>query len=230
MAYNLNATEMVYDFIVEKIRSNEWPPGSRIWSEAELCRETGVSRTAVRQAVEKLSALSVLSKVHGSGTFVMSAQTSSLSGMPFFQLEQQDILALLEFRQYFEVGNVQMYIERADENDIASLEQNYIEMCENRHNQETFFQLDNEFHNMIAEGSKNTYSIKVADAFLEAMASAQWGLYVNLGPDIGVEYHKVILEHIKNRDKELASIFMKRHMEANIMALRQKMNHSPQEV
>lgn len=222
MAYNQNATDTVYEFIVKKIRSNVWPPGSRIWSEAKLCQETGVSRTAVRQAVEKLSALSVLSKVHGSGTFVMSAQTSSISGLHFFQLEKQDILDLLEFRNYFEMGNVQMFIDRADEHDIDMLEKNYIAMCENSHNQELFFQLDNDFHNMIAKGSKNSYSIKVADTFFEVMASAQRGLYVNLGPQIGIEFHKIILEHIKNRDKELASLFMKRHIEANIKALLKK--------
>ena len=223
MAYNLNATEMVYDFIVDKIRTNEWPPGSRIWSESELCRETGVSRTAVRQAVEKLSALSVLSKVHGSGTFVTSAQTSSLSGMPFFQLEHQDILDLLEFRLHFEIGNVEMFIERANVDDIRRLEENYIAMCENAGNKALFYHLDNEFHNMIAKGSKNYFSIKVALSFFEAMESAQHGLYVNLGPQRGIEFHQLILEHIKNRDKELATLFMKRHIEENARALREKL-------
>ena len=223
MAYNLNATDMVYDFIVDKIRSNEWPPGSRIWSETELCRVTGVSRTAVRQAVEKLAALSVLSKVHGSGTYVMSVETSSLSGMPFFQLSRDDVISLLEFRRFFEMGNVEMFIDNADENDIRRLEENYREMCANTENKDKFYYLDNEFHIIIAQGSKNPYVLKVADSFFEALESAQWMLNVNLGPQRGVEYHGYILDLIKKGDRELAPIYMKRHMEENIRAIKEKL-------
>ncbi len=222
MAYNLNATDMVYDFIVDKIRSGAWAPGKKIWSELELCQHTGVSRTAVRQAIEKLSALSVVSKKHGSGTYVNSIQTSSLSGLPFFQLDAASILSLLEFRQFFEVGNVQMFIEHADQKDAARLEQNYDEMCQHSHNPDKFFYLDNEFHNIIAKGTKNPYVIKVADSFLDILQGAQRGLYQNLGPQIGVEYHGYILEYIQKRDRELASIYMRRHIEMNVKALRER--------
>jgi len=222
MSYNLNATDFVYDLIVNKIVSREWLPGSKIWSETKLCRQTGVSRTAVRQAIEKLAALSVLSKVHGSGTYVQSLQESSLSGLPFFQMEIGDILMLLEFRLYFEVGNVQMYIDRATDEDIAALEKNYASMCESAANSDRFYFLDNEFHNMIAEGTRNTYSIKVSNTFFEAMELSQLGLYKNLGPQFGLEWHGYILEFIKKRDKELASIYMRRHIELNIKALQDK--------
>lgn len=224
MPYNLNATDMVYDLIVDKIRSGEWTPGSKIWSEIELCRNAGVSRTAVRQAIEKLSALSVVSKVHGSGTYVNTLQTSSLSGLPFFQLAESDILSLLEFRQHFEVGNVKMFIERAEDEDIALLSANYTSMCDNQHNSDRFYCLDNEFHNIIAKGSKNPYVIKVADSFFDIMQGGQLGLYQNLGPHIGVEYHGYILDAIQRRDRELAAIYMRRHIEMNVKALRERIN------
>ncbi len=230
MAYNLNATDLVYDFIVDKIRSREWASGSKIWSEIELCRQIGVSRTAVRQAIEKLAALSVLSKVHGSGTYVQSFQQSSLSGLPFFQMEVGDILMLLEFRLFFEVGNVQMFIDRASDEEIAALEDNYIRMCENAANQDRFYYFDNEFHNMIAKGTENAYAIKVSNTFFEVMEQSQLGLYNSLGPQLGVEWHGRILEHIKKRDKELASIYMRRHIELNIKSLKDNLEKQKQGV
>ena len=222
MAYNLNATDMVYDFIVDRIRSGVWPPGCKIWSEIELCGHLGVSRTAVRQAIEKLATMLVLTKIQGSGTYVQNARDSSLSGLPFFQMEAEDILKLLEFRRYFEPGNVTMFIKNASSEEIEALEQNYVLMCESRDTPDRFFFYDNEFHNMIAKGTKNPYAIKVSDTFFIAMESSQFGLYCNLGPRLGVEFHRYILEYIKKRDAELACIYMKRHIDMNMSALIEK--------
>lgn len=69
----------------EAIRSQLWPLGSRIPTEAELGQEYGVSRVTVRQAINKLVAAGVLGRRQGVGTFVVgdlpeAVQTSVLDG------------------------------------------------------------------------------------------------------------------------------------------------------
>lgn len=66
MAYQNNATQMVYDLICDKIKSREWMPNDKIWTEQELSQALNVSRVAVRQAVDRLVEISVLKRVQGS--------------------------------------------------------------------------------------------------------------------------------------------------------------------
>ena len=75
MAYPNNATQMVYDLICDKIKSREWMPNDKIWTEQELSQALNVSRVAVRQAVDRLFEISVLKRGQGSGTYVAVSYT-----------------------------------------------------------------------------------------------------------------------------------------------------------
>jgi GntR family transcriptional regulator len=54
----------------EMIRDNTWKPGSQIPGELELCKEYGVSRTVVRQALRELEFSEIITRRKGKGTFV----------------------------------------------------------------------------------------------------------------------------------------------------------------
>jgi GntR family transcriptional regulator len=54
----------------EKIENGEWKPGDLLPSEAELCSTFRVSRTVVRQALNKLCQDGLVYKEKGKGTFV----------------------------------------------------------------------------------------------------------------------------------------------------------------
>ena len=101
MAYSTQASKTVDDFILAKIQDGVWIPGSRIYTEEQLCEELGVSRIAVRQALGRLSALSVLTKQQGSGTFVNKFEDASLAGMVYYPATLERFLTVLEFRKQF---------------------------------------------------------------------------------------------------------------------------------
>jgi len=54
----------------EKIENGEWKPGDNLPSEAELCSTFRISRTVVRQALNKLCQDGLVYKEKGRGTFV----------------------------------------------------------------------------------------------------------------------------------------------------------------
>ena len=56
------------------VKGGTWPPGTRIPSEAELCRALDVSRTVVRQALGDLEHERLLTRRKGLGTFVTEAK------------------------------------------------------------------------------------------------------------------------------------------------------------
>lgn len=60
--------------LTERIRSGEFPPGSRIPSENQLSADFAIGRPTVRQAIEQLARRGLLTKRRGSGTFVCESQ------------------------------------------------------------------------------------------------------------------------------------------------------------
>jgi DNA-binding FadR family transcriptional regulator len=209
-------SEKVYDFIMEKIKSRAWSSNDKIMTENELCQELDVSRVAVRQAVSKLVGIGLLNQKQGAGTFVNSMEEISIVNplMSMFLLGDHYILSILEFRKYFEYGNVRMFMEAHDEEDMRKLEYYYNEMTDNVNNTEKFYLADFNFHNTIAQGTKNPIVIKINEILIEILKSHQAALYKNIGPEIGLEYHADILKAIRANDGKIASLFMKRHIEA----------------
>jgi len=61
-------------FVLEKIRSGEYPVGSKIPSEIELAKMFSVSRITANKALKELSLMGVLERVRGRGSFVCQTQ------------------------------------------------------------------------------------------------------------------------------------------------------------
>jgi GntR family transcriptional regulator len=59
--------------ILARISTGDWPIGSRIPAEDQLCKLLGVSRITIRHALRNLEDLGTLRREHGRGTFVRSA-------------------------------------------------------------------------------------------------------------------------------------------------------------
>jgi DNA-binding FadR family transcriptional regulator len=128
MAYQNNATNIVYEYVCDRIRNGKWKVGERISTEQELCTTLKVSRIAVRQAIEKLSTQSVLRKVQGSGTYVIECDPIVFVRVPVHDLTPQDLLDIYQFRVGFESANVRFFIQNATEHDFTELKKTHSKM------------------------------------------------------------------------------------------------------
>ena len=59
----------LFNVLLQKIETS-LSPGDRLDSELEICKKYGVSRTTVRQALQKLEQEEYIYRIHGSGHFV----------------------------------------------------------------------------------------------------------------------------------------------------------------
>lgn len=211
-------SDKAYDYIIDKIKNSEWEQGMKIASENELCDILGVSRVAVRQALEKLVALGLLVKRRGSGTYVnkVEAKTYLNNLMPILLLEGKDIFSVLEFRKYFEYGNVKMFIQRYDEKQFEALEEQFEIMKISADDPERFFKADYSFHSIIARGTENPVVAKINEILMDILIKHQQVLNTRIGPSIGLDYHERLLRAISERDEEMASLLMLRHIQAAI--------------
>ncbi|MCB2361350.1 FadR/GntR family transcriptional regulator [Clostridium estertheticum] len=211
-------SDRVFNVIQEKIISGEYKPGMKIMSELKLAEELQVSRVSVREAIEKMSAVNIVSKRRGGGTFVNDLKPSVYlnSLIPMITLGQDNYNDILEFRLIIESEASGLCAQRCSDDLVNEIEECYNNMIKYQDDFEKFTEEDLNFHMKIVEGSNSPLIIKVNEILKNLLRSHQKLLYNNLGPSGGLSEHKLILEAIKNRDSELAKLFAKRHIERTI--------------
>ncbi|MER7888963.1 winged helix-turn-helix domain-containing protein [Micromonospora sp. NPDC094482] len=62
--------QVLADELRAKIESGEWPPGTKLPSRSQLCKEYGVSDTVVGKAMMILRATGLTETLEGVGVFV----------------------------------------------------------------------------------------------------------------------------------------------------------------
>ena len=222
MAYNSNAISTVYDFIVEKIHTGEWQADTKILSELKLAKQLGVSRVAVRDAIQKLVGMSVLRKVQGSGTYVEKVDLGSIltALMPIVSISDDELLEIMEFRTYFEPGNVRQFIRNASAEEMAALESYYEKLNTAREDPEAFHILDYEFHHHISKGTKNSFVIRISNFYMDILKEQQRCISTRLGPAIALEDHLLILKYMKEKHEDLAALHMENHVKRAIASMK----------
>jgi GntR family transcriptional regulator, transcriptional repressor for pyruvate dehydrogenase complex len=95
------------DALRQAIVTGQFPPGSRLPSEAQLTEAHGVSRTVVREAIAALRADRLVEARQGAGVFVLEPpaanQTTMLSLSNIDQARVSSMVELLELRTAVEV-------------------------------------------------------------------------------------------------------------------------------
>ena len=106
-AANDSIVERVYDQLKAMAIGYEFKPGERL-NEGELARSLGVSRTPLREALNRLNTESLLRFVPGKGFFCRD-------------LDVHEIFSLYEVRKAIEVAAIRLAIQRAKDEDIDDL-------------------------------------------------------------------------------------------------------------
>ena len=82
------------DALRAAIADGTYPPGGKLPSEAQLCREHGVSRTVVREAVAALRADGLVQPRQGAGVFVLQPQEPVEA--PFRDIDFDRVSSMIE--------------------------------------------------------------------------------------------------------------------------------------
>ena len=217
--YKNQASEIAYDYIVDQIRSGIWKPGDKIATEVQLVESIGVSRVAVREAIERLVTMSVLNKVRGSGTYVEQKDNMSFMSAAILGADADYMLKILEFRKMFDSYNVELFLKYATDEEIELLKQNYQEMVDMKDNMQKFRAIDQRFHDMIAIGTRNPMIIQISKTFTDIFEANQDQMYHKIGPQNAIYYHGKMLEAIEERNAEVAAIYARMSIEASISRL-----------
>ena len=209
--------DKVFDMIEQKLLSREWTSGMKIDPETKIATDLGVSRSTVRESIDRMVILGILNRRQGDGTFVsqLSSATYLNDLIPIILLDQPNILDVIELRQVLETACVGLFVQRHDEKDIGVLESTYTIMETHLHDIDgtQYSEADNKFHIIIGKGTKNAMFTKLTDILSKLLLFYQKETFKRIGIKNSLEEHRRILDAIEDRDAELAVLLMKRHIE-----------------
>ena len=72
----LSRVETIVTALRQRLNDGEWPPGSRLPTEKQMCDEYSTSRATIRSALSGLEGLGLVITRHGSGTYSAAASNS----------------------------------------------------------------------------------------------------------------------------------------------------------
>lgn len=213
------ASAQIVEQFKELIRDGRLSVGDRLPSERQLTEQFSVSRVTVRDALRNLEARGLVEIRLGAqgGAFVTAPGPRTVGEGITDMLVLSDLSAaeVTEARQVFELSLIPLVCERADEEDLAQLE----EICQRSDaalaDGKFRVELSAEFHVRLAQATHNAAVELMIDSLQGPMlTSLQEAKAVapHMGERGSVE-HRQIIEAIKKRDIEAAESVMRTHLE-----------------
>ncbi|HVW55469.1 MAG TPA: transcriptional regulator NanR [Rhizobiaceae bacterium] len=216
------------DQVLERLRGmiarGDLAPGAPMPSERDLMKRFGVGRPAVREAMQQLHTMGLISISHGE-----RARVSELSAEIVFR--QIDMMArmilsaspdnlehLKKARRFFELGMVAEAARNAVEADVAALRQLVLAQKGELGDPAAFIRADIAFHRRIASISKNPIFVAVSDAMLSWLFNYHTDLLIWSGQEkVTLLEHEEIVGFIAAHDAAGAEQAMAKHLDRSAM-------------
>lgn len=217
-----------FTMLFHKIVTGEMPEGTALPSENELSVQFGISRPVLRQALERLRQEGLIESRRGSGSFVRPQSPLDVSSV-YVQEKLHLLLHNLEFRVAIEPAAAALAAERRTEEQLHQLERaveryRVVAIEEGSAGDH----LDFGFHHAVAVASNNR-------RFVEAIDTVEYDIDhgVNLVRYLARFDHlertrSVYADHsricvaIRDRDPEIASVFMRAHLKNARLRMEQR--------
>lgn len=210
-----NLVDEVYQQLLNMLASGEYPEGSKLPSETQLCEVLGVSRNTVRTAMSKLIALGVVDNQQGFGNCVRSLNVGMYANtiLPAMLANASDLVLATEFRIGVESMAARLAAMRATDDDIEQLRKAYQHADECIGSEDLFAKYDMEFHRIVAQASRNPLFIRTSEMIEAVYTTWLIGFQRSHGVDKSHDYHSRIYEAIVHHDADAAALAMQQHLE-----------------
>ncbi len=157
-----NENQEIHNSIISKIGDlinyKNLEPGDKLPSERKLSEKFGVSRSNVREAIQKLEFYGILASKPQSGTFIANIGQIAMNGMinDILTLKDQDFKSLVETRILLELKTVRMAALRRSEEDLERIKSAFEAYKLKMISGVDCLEEDLLFHLAIASASKNS--------------------------------------------------------------------------
>ncbi|SFJ57263.1 FadR/GntR family transcriptional regulator [Olleya namhaensis] len=212
---NFSIQKQIIANIRDLINVKNLEPGDKLPAERVLSEKFEVSRSSVREAIQKLEFYGLLKSIPQSGTFVANIGVIALNGMieDILRLEDPEFKSLVETRILLELKTVKLAALRRTEEDLIKLKEALDAYSNKVKNKEDAVQEDLLFHLAIARASgnssMNTFMLIITPEIItnfEKYHVCHKGLSAS-----AITEHQLIFDAIKKQDPVEAKKAMKNH-------------------
>lgn len=212
-------SDEVLERLLRLISEGDLKTGDAMPSERDLMERFGVGRPAIREAMQSLASMGLVSISHGERARIQELTAQSifrqvdLSAHMMLQRSSASLEHLKSARLFFERGMVREAAAKAGAEDVARLRATIEEQRTLLGKVDEFMAADMRFHTQIAALSGNPIFISVSEAMLGWLKSYHTELLVWSGKENHtLAEHTEIVDAIAAHDAEAAEAAMARHL------------------
>ena len=214
---NRGLADRVVHRIGEEIVSGSVAPGETLPNEAELCRQLGVSRSVLREAVRVLVSKGLIETRSRLGTRVRPMDAWSLldpavlTWLSAAGPQDRFVRELFGLRRVVEPAVAALAAEGIGADDLAELEASLAAMVDAGDDPEEFFGPDLRFHQAILRAVGNSLVQALGDMVNQAMElNLRLSLEAPLGQQKSIPLHRAVLDAIRGHRPDAARDAMTR--------------------
>jgi GntR family transcriptional repressor for pyruvate dehydrogenase complex len=216
----LTLSQRIERTIEGAIREKKLAIGSKLPTEREMCESFGVSRTALREALRRLSARGLITIQKGSGMYVSEINIQdaidTLNLYYDLKFDKNLLSQIIEVRSLFEPEIASLAARKRTDQDLSLLEANVteFEQCD-PDNTQMEADLDNQFHLCISKATQNPVVQVSMEPIYSLLPRMRNYIYGNIDGEkvTTLRFHRSLLESIRGKDENLSRSLMKEHLE-----------------
>lgn len=213
-------SDQVLERLREKIETGEIGPGELMPSERDLMEQYGVGRPAVREAMQTMQVMGLITIQQGGRARVNRLSTdTAVQNMDsiarlLLSTSPENLEHLKEARRMFELGMVRIAAERATPADVAALRALVEHQRAEAPEAEAFIRTDMAFHRRIAAISANPIFVALSNAMLSWLFTYHSELLRWTGNEaVTLQEHGLIVDAIEAHAPEKAVEAMRVHLD-----------------
>lgn len=212
---NGNVQKKIISKIRDLINFKNLEPGDKLPSERMLSEKFDVTRSNIREAIQKLEFYGLLTSIPQSGTFVADIGVVAMNGMieEILRLEDPDFKSLVETRILLELKTARLAALRRTDEDLKKMEEALEAYTKKVMNDEDAVEEDLLFHLAIAKAcgnsTMNTFMLIITPEIITNFE--KYHVCDKSLARTGIAEHQSIYDAIKAQDPQLAKQKMKEH-------------------